>query len=106
MTGNDEARNVVERYARRAGVPADRYSPLRPEVWQMLQERQRVMLRRAPYRESVNKESPVMPIPFRPVARSASGSTSGEKADMARRARRTRGPCAPRPPGRGIRRAG
>ena len=46
MTGNDETRNVVERYARRAGVPADRYSPLRPEVWQMLQERQRVMLRR------------------------------------------------------------
>jgi len=31
-----------------------------------------------------------MTIPFRPVARSASGSTSGEKADMARRTRRSR----------------
>ncbi len=43
---NDEARAVAERYARRAadGV-ADRYSPLRPEVWQMLHERQRVLLR-------------------------------------------------------------
>jgi len=36
-------------------------------------------------------------IPFRPVARSASGSTRSEKADMARRARRG---CHPRrPPG-------
>ncbi|HZF79866.1 MAG TPA: class I SAM-dependent methyltransferase [Rubrivivax sp.] len=41
-----ETRAVAERYARRAGVPAGRYSPLRPEVWQMLHERQRVMLRR------------------------------------------------------------
>ncbi|MBA4177916.1 MAG: SAM-dependent methyltransferase [Leptothrix sp. (in: Bacteria)] len=34
---------VAERYARRGA--ADRYSPLRPEVWQGLQERQRAMLR-------------------------------------------------------------
>ena len=31
-----------------------------------------------------------MTVPFRPVARSASGSTSGEKADVARRGRRSR----------------
>ncbi len=37
-----ETRAVAERYARR---PADdRYSPLRPEVWQARQERQRTML--------------------------------------------------------------
>jgi SAM-dependent methyltransferase len=36
---------VAARYARRAGLPADRYSLLRPEVWQMVQERQRAMLR-------------------------------------------------------------
>lgn len=43
--GADETREVVARYARRdaAGV-AGRYSPLRPEVWQMLHERQRVLL--------------------------------------------------------------
>ena len=40
---NDEARAVAERYARRSG--ADRYSALRPEVWQTLQERQRALLR-------------------------------------------------------------
>lgn len=41
-----ETRRVAERYARRAAVPGadDRYSPLRPEVWQTLQERQRVLL--------------------------------------------------------------
>lgn len=39
-----EAQAVVERYARRAG--SERYSPLRPEVWQTVQERQRAMLRR------------------------------------------------------------
>lgn len=38
--GEPEA--VAERYARRAGV--DRYAPLRPEVWQTLQERQRALL--------------------------------------------------------------
>jgi SAM-dependent methyltransferase len=49
MTGDqrpessDETRAVVERYARRR--PAGLYSPLRPEVWQGLQERQRAMLR-------------------------------------------------------------
>ena len=41
-------------------------------------------------------------IPIPPVARSASGSMSGEKADMARGARRTRGLRAPRPPGRRV----
>jgi SAM-dependent methyltransferase len=41
---SDETRAVAERYARR--VAGDRYSALRPEVWQMLQERQRAMLRR------------------------------------------------------------
>ena len=40
---NDETRAVAERYARR--VDADRYSALRPEVWQTLQERQRALLR-------------------------------------------------------------
>lgn len=39
---DDEARAVVERYARRG--PVDRYSMLRPEVWQMVLERQRAML--------------------------------------------------------------
>ena len=41
---NDETRAVAERYARRAA--GSLYSPLRPEVWQGLQERQRAMLRR------------------------------------------------------------
>ena len=42
---HDEPREVAARYARRraAGL-ADRYSPLRPEVWQTLQERQRALL--------------------------------------------------------------
>ncbi len=42
---DDETRAVAERYARRQrpGI-ADRYSALRPEVWQTLQERQRAML--------------------------------------------------------------
>ena len=40
---NDETRSVAERYARRTG--ADRYSPLRPDVMQLLQERQRALLR-------------------------------------------------------------
>ena len=39
---NDEARAVAERYARRGST--DRYSALRPEVWQTLQERQRALL--------------------------------------------------------------
>ena len=41
---NDETRAVAERYARRGA--GGLYSPLRPEVWQGLQERQRAMLRR------------------------------------------------------------
>jgi SAM-dependent methyltransferase len=41
---NDETKAVAERYARRAD--ADRYSALRPEVWQMLHERQAAVLRR------------------------------------------------------------
>lgn len=41
---DDELRAVADRYARRAPA-ADRYSPLRPDVWQTLQERQRAMLR-------------------------------------------------------------
>ena len=54
MTDRDDARNpdtaetqaVAQRYARREQtVPSDRYSILRPEVWQMLQERQRALLR-------------------------------------------------------------
>ena len=41
-----ELQAIAERYARRAGmVDPDRYSLLRPEVWQMLQERQRALLR-------------------------------------------------------------
>jgi len=43
---DDETRAVAERYARRGiGDIGDLYSPLRPEVWQMLQERQRALLR-------------------------------------------------------------
>lgn len=38
-----ELRAVAARYARR--TPGDLYSPLRPEVWQWLQERQRTMLK-------------------------------------------------------------
>jgi SAM-dependent methyltransferase len=39
-----ELQQVARRYARRASVlPADRYSLLRPEVWQMLHERQRAI---------------------------------------------------------------
>lgn len=42
---HDETRAVAERYARRgANTGPDRYSVLRPEVWQMLHERQRVLL--------------------------------------------------------------
>ena len=40
---NDETRSVAERYARRTG--ADRYSVLQPDVMQLLQERQRALLR-------------------------------------------------------------
>lgn len=40
-----ELSQVAQRYARRARqLPADRYSLLRPEVWQMLHERQRAIL--------------------------------------------------------------
>jgi SAM-dependent methyltransferase len=39
----NETDAVAERYARRAA--GDRYSPLRPDVWQTLHERQRAMLR-------------------------------------------------------------
>ncbi len=44
---HDETRAVAERYARRAHAQTndDRYSHRRPEVWQMVQERQRAMLR-------------------------------------------------------------
>lgn len=38
----DEADALRQRYARRGDV--DRYNPLRPDVWQALQERQRAML--------------------------------------------------------------
>ncbi len=45
-----EAQAVVQRYARRQGsdgqaAAPDRYSALQPQVWQTLQERQRVLLR-------------------------------------------------------------
>ncbi len=43
MNLNDEPRAVAERYARRD--VGDRYSPLRPEVWQTLHERQAAILR-------------------------------------------------------------
>lgn len=39
----DETDAIAARYARRA--PGERYNPLRPEVWQSQQERQRAMLR-------------------------------------------------------------
>jgi SAM-dependent methyltransferase len=39
---SDETRAIAERYARRSG--ADRYSALRPEVWQTLHERQRALM--------------------------------------------------------------
>ena len=39
---NDEADALRQRYARRGD--ADRYNPLRPEVWRALQERHRAML--------------------------------------------------------------
>ena len=49
MSPYDEPDAVAERYARRAsgaiGDISDRYSLLRPDVWQTLQERQRAMLR-------------------------------------------------------------
>lgn len=41
---DDELRAMAARYARRV-CTADRYSPLKPDVWQTLQERQRAMLR-------------------------------------------------------------
>ena len=43
MTDARETRAVAERYARRNA--GDRYSLLKPDVWQTLQERQRAMLR-------------------------------------------------------------
>lgn len=42
-TPPDERDAIAARYARRAAP--DRYSPLRPDVWQTLQERQRALLR-------------------------------------------------------------
>jgi len=44
MNEDAEPQEVAARYARRAGG-ADRYSALRPEVWQWMQERQRALLR-------------------------------------------------------------
>jgi SAM-dependent methyltransferase len=44
MNRDREADAVLQRYARRAAADP-RYSLLRPEVWQMVQERQRAMLR-------------------------------------------------------------
>jgi len=44
MNEDREVQAVAERYARR--VDTDRYSILRPDVWQLLQERQRALLRR------------------------------------------------------------
>ena len=42
---HDETRAVADRYARRSAAGgAERYSILRPEVWQMLHERQRALL--------------------------------------------------------------
>ena len=43
MTEHDETRAVAARYARRGNL--DRYSVLRPDVWQTMQERQRELLR-------------------------------------------------------------
>jgi len=43
VSDDRETEALVQRYARRAAV-ADRYSMLRPEVWQTVQERQRAML--------------------------------------------------------------
>lgn len=43
MTPPNEPQAVAERYARRTA--SDRYSLLRPDVWQSVQERQRAMLR-------------------------------------------------------------
>jgi SAM-dependent methyltransferase len=46
MSTDDEPGAVAARYARRSAQGlADRYSLLRPEVWQMVQERQRALLR-------------------------------------------------------------
>ncbi|MBT9493217.1 MAG: class I SAM-dependent methyltransferase [Paucibacter sp.] len=39
-----ELQAIAERYGRRSAAVADRYSLLRPEVWQMVQERQRALL--------------------------------------------------------------
>ncbi len=44
MNDDAEPQAVAARYARRA-VGADRYSALRPEVWQWMHERQRALLR-------------------------------------------------------------
>ncbi|WP_444718903.1 class I SAM-dependent methyltransferase [Paucibacter soli] len=44
MERQQELDAIAARYARR--TPSDRYSLLRPEVWQMLQERQRALWRR------------------------------------------------------------
>ncbi|HYN58223.1 MAG TPA: class I SAM-dependent methyltransferase [Rubrivivax sp.] len=43
MSAEREAEAIAERYARRQAL--ERYSMLRPEVWQSVQERQRAMLR-------------------------------------------------------------
>lgn len=45
MTRPDETRAVAERYERRQGAGlAGRYSPLQPDVWQTLHERQRALI--------------------------------------------------------------
>ncbi len=45
MTADEEPRALAARYARRQAVGlADRYSPLQPDVWQTLQERQRGLI--------------------------------------------------------------
>ena len=44
MSGPDELETIRERYARRASMPADRYSRFNPEVLARVHERQRAMI--------------------------------------------------------------
>ena len=53
----EETQAIAERYARRSG--GDRYSMLRPEVWQGVQERQRCILRLFGQKVSFDKLSEV-----------------------------------------------
>ena len=65
----------------------------RPVIAYVTSSRPGAQAQMAPRTSHGRQEPGDVTIPFRPVARSASGSTSGRQADMARRERPPAGAC-------------